>query len=664
MKVQHKFSVDKIIPAKQDFAVLQPFQKPLQPSFKGSLTYLELAEKFGEDFGKAAGENFRAIIEKVKDKPYSGLKIDSNQTITFKKETYLERAFDILLYPVTQMPLDIVNMTISGLKKIPGFKDASWLEALANKRIFKNRKEVVETKSHVSAIQHYFEVLTGNSEGGEYKRFVEGHKRLAPLMPNYNSETERSLNRIVTGMIPAFFLANDAYNLSMYMKNDKKAAEKEKKRRFNQEVIRIGITSAVTFAAMKSFAKQCNKSMNLTASITLGIVLISEVMGRLMAGNPVLPVTAKGAKKYADKRKDIQQSDTSKPAQQENTGKNPAKKGFLTVSNILKTIVGLIVFGFAAEKISKFPKVSEKLKCYTEKYKKLFTEDFIISREKYFKITQKLRDNGFDVMAQKYEAFVGPNESENIKIGSIKNKTKYVLIHQILTFPVRFVRDVVMFPYEKAVKPLVKIIKKESKEEKEINFKERLQDSIKFLEKIQNDEPENFTRKVNEKIISSFDNLTKSSYKNSDLGVIVKNAQSALTSAFLIADNYNMVMIDSQGKDKDLAEQKAKERTMQRASRLTYEAFILKMVNDIFAGPYNSSLLAALSIAGILRVITEVVERKSVGLPLNEATQDEIRNNEKEHLQATGLKGSYFRAMAKVTGKKTFAENEKNTKKS
>ncbi len=83
-------------------------------------------------------------------------------------------------------------------------------------------------------------------------------------------------------------------------------------------------------------------------------------------------------------------------------------------------------------------------------------------------------------------------------------------------------------------------------------------------------------------MLSSFDNLTKSSYNNSDLNVVVKTAQSAVTTGFLVADNYNMVMIESQGENKDLAEQKAKERTMQRGARLTYEAFIIKMVNDIF----------------------------------------------------------------------------------
>ena len=118
-------------------------------------------------------------------------------------------------------------------------------------------------------------------------------------------------------------------------------------------------------------------------------------------------------------------------------------------------------------------------------------------------------------------------------------------------------------------------------------------------------------------------------------------------------------MIDSQGKDRDLAGEKAKERTMQRVARLTYEAFLLKMITDIFAGAYNSSLWGAQAINGGLRVVTEVLERKAVGLPLHEATQEEIKENKKEHLEATGLKGAYFRTMAKITGKQSLSENKK-----
>lgn len=629
------------------------FKGAIPNDFKKELPNVTAAIKaFGEDFGEAAGKHFREIIKK------SGLKI-SDDVITFdKEEPFSKRAFDILLYPVKDMPIDLANGVIKGLKKISWFKNSTWLSGLSAKPFLKNRRETVKNKSNVAAIKHYFKLLAEGEEG-DYKRFVEGHRRLAPLMPTYNSETERSLNRVVTGLIPAFFLANDAYNLSMYMNNNKGAAKKEKKRRFNQEVVRIGISSAATFALMSLFAKRCNESMYLTAGITAGMTLVSEVVGRLIAGNPVLPVNAQKAKEYALKRKEVKQ--TSEPESKQTTENKTTKKGFLTLSNILKFLGGLIVFGLAAEKVSNIPKIKNHLKSLSEKYKKIYMKDFIISKEEFLKITQKLKNNGFDSIANKYERVLANVKDEKIKIGKIENKVKYVLIHQILTFPMRFVWDILNLPYKKLVKPLVK---KESKKKKKIDLDEMFQGSIQFLQKIKDAPNTEFKKKFNQALISSFDNLTKSNYQNSDLNVTVKTAASAVTTGFLIADNYNMVMINSQGKDKSLAEQKAKERAVQRGTRLTYEAFVMKMVLDMFEGTCKSSLIGALGVSGVLRVITEMVERKAVGLPLGESTKEEIKENERIHMSATGIKGSYFRAMAKLSGKKSFVQNERNDKNS
>lgn len=643
-------------------------------NFKGAIPKVSKAVKtFGEDFGESAGKYFDEIIKK------SGLKINPDDTITFEEQPFGKKALDILLYPVKDMPIDLANGTINFLKKIPFLKNSSWLNDLSVKPFFQNRKQALVNKSNAAAIQNYFELLAKGDGGKEYlNRFLEGHTRFKPLMPNYNAEAERSLNRIVTGLIPAFFLANDAYNLSMYMNNNKNEARKEKERRFNQEVARIGITATATFYLMSIFSKQCNKSIGLTAGITSGIVLVSEIIGRLMAGNPVLPVNTQKAKEYSEKRNKINQNDNYKPVRQNNeekaeTSSKPAQKGFLTLSNVLKVLGGLVALGFAVDKVSNIPKIKVYLEYFSKKYKNLYMKDFVISKEEFFKITQKLENNGFNKIAKRYEKYISNQKGENIKIGSIQDTSKYILIHQILTFPIRFVKDVALLPYKKIVKPLSNIVKEkilgiEIKKPPKISSKleaskeiQMLQNSIKFLEKIENASPE-FTRKVNEKLVSSFDNLTKSNSKNSDLNVTVKTAASAVTTGFLIADNYNMVMIDSQGKDKDLAKQKANERAMQRGARLTYEAFILKMVIDMFAGICSASLAGSLAVSGVLRVITEMFERKAVGLPLGESTQEEIKQNETKHLQATGLKGSYFRAMATLTGKKTLSEKKVDNK--
>lgn len=629
-------------------------------SFKGGSTvaekivptFVNVVKMFGDDFGSSAGKYFKEVIEKESKLAKSGLTIKDG-VITFQEKTLGQKVLDIFIYPITQMPFDIANTALAGLKRVPGLK--KWAED-AGSGVLRNKKDIAQSKSNVAAIKHYVELI---KKGDAYERFAEGHKRLAPLVANYNAETERSLNRLVTGLIPAFFLANDAYNLSMYMKNNKTDAKQDKKRRFNQEVGRILTTTAATYGVMSLFAKQCNKSIGLTAAVTSGIVLVSEILGRKLAGNPVLPVSAKTAKEFAQNRQETNHNDKNKVSKNEKQAS--IKKGGLTLNNILKTLGGLVVLGFAAEKVSNIKSVKSKLSDFKKSYENLYMEKFTISKDEFADIIKKLKDNGFGKVAKKYEMLVD-NKAQNIELGKVKNKVKYTIIHQILTFPVRFTWDVLMLPYKKIIKPITKMLGKSTKKPEELDLKKPLLSSIQYLEKIKKDSSPEFIRKVNERLVSSFDDLTKSSYNNSDLNVVVKTAQSAVTTGFLIADNYNMVMIDSQGQNKDLAEQKAKERAIQRGARLTYEAFIIKMLNDIFSGPCNSSLLAALGLAGGLRVITEMVERKAVGLPVGESTQEEIKENERIHLSATGIKGSYFRAMAKLSGKKNFTEKKGNEK--
>lgn len=620
---------------------------------KAVITVADAVKTFGEDFGEAAGKHFEEIIKN------SGLKIQ-NDAITFNKEQpFSKKALEVITYPVAGLPIDLVNTVIGGLQKISWFKNSTWLSDLSAKPFLKNRKEAVEKKSNVAAIKHYFELLAKGEEC-DYKRFTEGHARLKPLIPNYNSESERSLTRIVTGLIPAFFLANDAYNLSMYMNNNKDLARKEKKRRFNQEVLRIGATSLLTYQILHLFSKQSNKHMGVAIGLISGITLVSEIIGRSLAGNPVLPLNTQKAKEYAEKRAKLNKKEQNSTSNKKiETASNSS---LLNKNNILKTIAGLILFGFTVEKTSNIKTVKAKLAELNKGYKRLFTEKYTISRERFNQIIAKLDKSGFKNIANFYKNATESQKGETIELGTIENKKKQIIIHQILTFPIRFAWNALNLPYKIVSNPVMKLFKKVTKAEKnpiEIEA-EMLQNSLRFLDKIKDDGKAEFTKKVNQRLVSSFDNLTKSSYSNADLSTATRITSNAVTSGFLIADSFNMVMIDSQGDNKDLAEEKAKERTIQRAVRIIYGAFITKITNDLFKGTYNSSLLGAQAVNIGNALLTETLERKSVGLPLHEATQEEIKENETLHMNATGVKGSYFRAMAKITGKNSFA-NDKNS---
>ncbi len=700
-------------------------------SFKGSSpikgnSYNNVADaikRFGKIFGNSAEKYLEERIKYVAEYAKSGVTF-KNDKISFQQKSLGKKLLDIVLYPVSKMPLDIANSTLQVLKKIPGLKKSKMIDNMLNNKALIERREHIKHTSDVAAIEHYFEQISQKTKkiiDEKTKKEIEvpisdkeidknlfetAHKRFKPLLSNYDTATERSLTRIVTGIIPAFYLANDAHNLSMYMKNDKDDAEKDKKRRFNQEAVRVAITAGFTFATMSFFAKKTNESALVATALASAVVLVSEAAGRILSGTPILPVGENQAKKYAEiqdrkyTRKEKEHDDKKAESsgnfkglegEKQSVGyKTPPEKGNLTIKNVFKIMGILAIAGLGVDRLSNIKSVKKVWGEISGKYKKFLQKDFNISKQEFNRLTQKLRDNGFDDIADNYEKIVSNCQEKTTKIldkknpknsieiteillGKTKDKTKDMLVHQILLFPVRFAWDTLMMPYKQILKPVLNMIDKsilesigvvpiEKAEEKAAKKAkkavdkdlESLRDSIQFLQKI--DKAKDYTDKVNKSILSSLDNVTKSNYSNADLGAITRIATSGVTSAFLIADNYNQVMIESGGKDKELAEQKAKERTIQRGIRIAYGAFVVKLLNNIFAVPYNASLLGAQAVNILYCLAVESLERKSVGLPIGESTRDDIVREEKENLNARGFKGGYFRLMAKLTGKKSLSE--------
>lgn len=654
-------------------------------SFKGLSSYsgVEKAIKnFGDEFGETAKIAFREKINKAHSLENSGLTL-KDDIISFSEKSFGKRFIDVALYPIVKMPVDLINATLTGLHKIPGLKNAKFLDNLMDTSLLKNRRTFLEKSSDVAGIQHYFEL---EKEGKA--AFSEAHKRFNPLVSNYDSTAERTLTRLVTGAIPAFYLANDAYNLSIYMNDDKKLANKEKKRRFNQEVARIGITAGATYTVLSLFSKKSNASGAATVMLMSGLTFASEIIGRVLAGTPVLPVGVKGAKKYAKLQGKVGQSENDSTNKETNFSSNPKKakkaenskppeKGNLTLKNFFKLFGILAVAGFGVEKLSAQKNVKKVLNDLNGKYKGLYSKKFTMSRDRFKVITDKLKNEGFDKIADKYTEMLKDQKGDFITLGKENNKLKYTVIHQVLTFPIRFAWDTLMAPYKTIVKPAVWAIADASNKVLKTNFtktvdaaaeaakKEKkkmdmLQNSLLFLEK--NAANPDYKAKVSDSIVASLDNVTKSNHDNADLASVIKNTMSAITSAFLIADNYNLVMIDSGGENKDLAEQKAKERTIQRGVRLIYGAFLIKFLNGMFAKQYNASLLGAQAVNSLYAVSTETLERTSVGLPTTKSTREEVIAKEKKNLEAKGLRGGYYKFMAKLTGKKALSAKQKDVK--
>ncbi len=165
---------------------------------------------------------------------------------------------------------------------------------------------------------------------------------------------------------------------------------------------------------------------------------------------------------------------------------------------------------------------------------------------------------------------------------------------------------------------------------------------------------------INSAVEKSFNGVSQSSNKNTDLAMMSKLASSAVTSAFLVADNYNMVMLKSNGEDKEGAKEKANERIIQRLSALFYQTMLINWFNATFRSTYNSSLKGMVSVAIPNTLSTEILTRKSIGMPVGRKSIEELNKIDEKNENRKGFLGAYFKFMRLLTGKKPLKDRLPN----
>lgn len=161
---------------------------------------------------------------------------------------------------------------------------------------------------------------------------------------------------------------------------------------------------------------------------------------------------------------------------------------------------------------------------------------------------------------------------------------------------------------------------------------------------------------INKSVQKSFDGVTQSNNKNTDVAMMTKLVSSLVTSVFLVSDNYNMVMIKSKGEDVEGAKEKANERIIQRLSALFYQALFINWFNTTFQSLYNSSLPGMSFVSTLSTFTTEILTRKSIGMPLGRKSYEQLVENEEKNENRKGFLGKYFKFMRLLTGKKPLKD--------
>lgn len=274
------------------------------------------------------------------------------------------------------------------------------------------------------------------------------------------------------------------------------------------------------------------------------------------------------------------------------------------------------------------------------------------------------------VMAKRYdEIYASVLKDEIIHIGEKEKETKPFV--DFFLAPFKFISGIVKFPYTIVDKVINLSKKKEFKlpstlEEKDVaaintSIDKMRKAAEKFSKKKLSEK--DFKSFINDNTAKAFNSDNVSNVANNELANLAKTSATAATIWFLMTDNYNMAMLKSNGEDVEGAKEKFKARFVQECSRLFYQTLLIDLFNNTFRTQYNNSLWGMTWITSTNTFISEILNRKSIGMPVLPHSKDELEAIEIKKENATGFLKGYYGFMARLTGKKTLAERKSELKK-
>lgn len=172
--------------------------------------------------------------------------------------------------------------------------------------------------------------------------------------------------------------------------------------------------------------------------------------------------------------------------------------------------------------------------------------------------------------------------------------------------------------------------------------------------KISKEEFAKYINNVNTKLLNTD---TTPRYPQTALASLSRNFVTLITSYFFINDFRNEVLIQSNGENTEKAKEVTNERIAHKLSNFVLNKFFMELFNSTFQKYYLGSLTGAAAVAAATELTNESCVRASIGVPIgNRGSREEIEEFERKHLEQKGIKGAYYRLMARLTGKKMLSE--------
>lgn len=679
-------------------------------TYRGSLPYNKKHISFGvavsaqnvakakDAFLKNTGINIEPLISELKANNL--ISVAGDGAITLLKKNSVQLMKESIIYPFTKLPLDLTEWGASFLKKVPGLKTIG--NAIYDSKILQKNRNATRLQNSLYSLSGVLNDFSSTAENKLTELVLKtGHTKFDPAIGRYDSKKERAANRIVSGVSTAFFLANDAYNLSRVCDDDPEKAKMEKKTRFNQELLRIASMSYLNFVIMSAFPKLMNSSKGFIIGLNTATIFISEVVARWLNKKPATFISSEEAKVFHDieekrlqkelKNKKADKIDEKQPVttsikwsvyspnavknitdktqsvKQEN--KKVDSKPLFSLATLGKCVVGLGLTGFAliglrkvSPKFNKF--VNNFLGAGKNIYNSIVKKDFTMTVEEFGNKMQKFEDAGLKPLADKYREIAAAHTSNGIVQFEKLNKKYTKCAVDFIISPFKFAWTMLSGTTSLMKKLLgtCGIGKKSSPKYNPNAILTRVMDSLQTSKTfdLPNDK---FRQAVTQNIIHSFNDVTSSKISNAEISKLAVLAASFATMIFKVADHYNMVMTKSKGKDVEGAEMKARERAMQEVSRLFYKTLVIDTFNKTFSNMYHASIAGASAVTTAAQVLSEALTRKSVGIPVAESTKNEIIQTDIDNENKKGFVGAYFRFMTKLTGKKPLSHTAHNNSK-
>ena len=179
-------------------------------------------------------------------------------------------------------------------------------------------------------------------------------------------------------------------------------------------------------------------------------------------------------------------------------------------------------------------------------------------------------------------------------------------------------------------------LKKASAEGNMHGFKEELQDAL--------------TRHFSE---------ANSKNKNTTLAMVSRFLITLISGYFFVNDYRNQVLIESNGEDVERANAVMKERIGHKVSNFFLNSMFMDIFNTTFEHTYLGSVPGAVGVAMATEYTNETAVRASICTPTKKMTREELIEYENKRLNDKGIKGKYYRAFMKLTGKKPLSEKAK-----